>query len=465
MSKNMADVGTRLSAIAIAQEESRLNAVKLERKGEVFELLWTKSGEVSNGDWGSTGVGYYRIGLPLAKQEDMPAMVRLQAETLLPLPAEKMQMTWRAGQMQNGEVPITIAAARNEPLQTFLENVRCFEPTNILLESEAVVKAWTVLFSGNSRDAAVVSLAARNTQVCLAEAGRLSNAAVLDIGTQDFARTAQNPLLSADQKLMEQTVTTERFTQDMRSVLESFGCVEPAALPVFVLSDGSSVIESIISCLSSAGLNATAALPDLRRLRGQTELGIEEAYKYRVPIGLALMALDDVGELNIFERLYNPAAAKEKKSVLYSPKVAAIIAGIMLAALAVVSFVLDVRSEKHLRQLQAQAGFREFVERQSLIKTVARQRPDLLGLLNEISSGEGKGILLDSFHFKKGQPVTIAGQVQSADQLYKFQESLLSKKGIQDVNIQSAAPDSKTKKIKFTMTFHYKTFTKKSSRM
>lgn len=492
MSKNMTNLGTRLSAIAIAQEGSDLKAVKLERRGEAFEVLWTKSGEVSDGDWhsfaaecglstestrhrrsrgdnvavagfGSTGVGFYRVGLPPARKDEIPAMVRLQAETLLPLPTEQMEMSWRAGQVRNGEMPVTIAAARREPLGAFVKNVRCFEPANILLDCEGIVKAWTVLFSGNARDAVVVSLAGRSTQVCLAEDGRLSNAVVLDIGTEDFSDTGQNPLRSAGTDVLEETVTTERFAQDMRSVLESFGYVDTAGLPIFVLSDGSSAIENIVSYLCSSGLNVTAVLPDTRGLGGQTELALEDAYQYRVPIGLALMALDDdVAELNVFERVYNPAAAEEKRPILYSPKVAVVIAAIMLAVLVIVAYALDVKSEKHLRALQAQAGFSDAMQRQSLIKAVARQRPDLLGLLSEINSGDNKEVLLDSLHFKKGQPVTIRGQVKGADQLYKFQEDLLTKKGVRDVTILSAAPDSKTKKIKFTMTFHYKNYTRKS---
>jgi hypothetical protein len=493
MSKNVTDRGTRLSAIAIAQEGSELKAVKLERKGEAFEVLWTKSGRVKDGDWrsfvaecglptestgrrksrgdkltvvgfGSTGVGFYRVGLPAARKDEIPAMVRLQAETLLPLPAARMEMAWRAGQVRNGEMPVTIAAARREPLVGFLENVRSFEPANILLDCEGIVKVWTALFSGNARPAVVVSLAGRSTQVCLAEDGRLSSAVVLDMGTEDFGQSRRNPLVSADEDLLEQTVTTERFVQDMSSVLKSFGCADLAGLPIFVLSDGNSTIDSIVYCLRSAGLNVTATLPDTRKLAGQTELGVEDVYHYRVPIGLALMALDDdTAGLNIFERVYKPAAAEEKRSILYSPKVTIAIAGVMLAVLVIVSYALDVKSEKHLGSLQAQAGFGEAMQRQSLIKAVARQRPDLLELLSEINSGENKGMLLDNLHFKKGQPVTIRGQAPGNDQLYEFEENLLTKKGVKNVKRLSAALDSKTKKIKFSMTFDYKTYTKKSS--
>ncbi len=71
---------------------------------------------------------------------------------------------------------------------------------------------------------------------------------------------------------------------------------------------------------------------------------------------------------------------------------------------------------------------------------------------------------MDSFDFKKGRPVTISGQAPGTDQLYKFQAALLSKKGITRVIIQNTSPDAKGKKLKFTITFHYKSFTSKRTR-
>ena len=84
--------------------------------------------------------------------------------------------------------------------------------------------------------------------------------------------------------------------------------------------------------------------------------------------------------------------------------------------------------------------------------------------LNIYSTGDSGGIMLDSVDFKKGRPVTISGQAPGTDQLYKFQATLLNKKGITKVIIQNTAKDSKTKKLKFTMTFHYKNFTKRKPR-
>jgi len=492
MSNNVSGVGTRLSAIAIAQEENQLKAVKLGRQGGAFEVLWTKSSEVGRTDrrlfaaecglsvkptgqvktdgdktvvvgFDSAGVAFYRIGVPVVKEEEIAAMVRLQAEARLPLPAEQMELAWRADKGQDGQMAVTIAAARREHLQGFVEDVRGFRPAKILLDYEGIVKAWRAFFSGNERRAVVVSIGSRNTQVCLAEHGRLVNAVSLDTGMKDFSAVQEDSI--GEQGLAEQTETAERFAQDMRSVLELFGYAEPAELPVFVLSDGSGMIESIVSCLESAGLNVAAALPEIKKLRAQMELGAEDIYEYRVPIGLALMALEArAEELNIFERLYNPAGEAKKKHWLYSPKAACAIVAVMLAALVIVSYAVDAASSNAIKKrLSASASgtnMNQLMQRQKLIKTVAQERPDLLQLLNEINTKDSGGIMLDSFHFKKGKPVTISGQAPGTDQLYKFQATLLDKKGITNVIIQNTSKDAKGGKLKFTMTFHYKSFSK-----
>jgi hypothetical protein len=218
-----------------------------------------------------------------------------------------------------------------------------------------------------------------------------------------------------------------------------------------------------------AGLNVAAALPEVKKLKAQMELGAEDIYEYRVPIGLALMALEArADELNIFERLYNPAGERKKKHWLYSPKAACAIATVMLASLLIVSYAVDVAGpnaiKKRLRASASGINVNQIMQRQKLIKTIARERPDLLQLLNEINTQDSRGIMLDSFDFKKGRPVTISGQAPGTDQLYKFQAALLSKKGITRVIIQNTSPDAKGKKLKFTITFHYKSFTSKRTR-
>jgi hypothetical protein len=497
MSSHTTHTGTRRSAIAIAQDGGRLKAVKLSKQGGLFEVLWTKSSDAGDLDWkafelecglaaestgkqnnsddkmvvagfDSAGVIFYRLDLPTVGEDEIAAMVKLQAEARLPLPAEQMELAWRADQARNGKVPVTIAAARKELLQKFVENVRGFGPEKILLDCEAIIKAWRAFFSGDGGNAVVLSITARNTRVCLAQNGRLSNAVVLDTGTEDLSKTTQSLLLSGTGRLEDQTETAERFVQDIRSVLELFACAEPATLPIFILSDDSDTHEVIVSSLKSAGLNVRAAYPQIGRLETTSRLTPGLIYEYRVPIGLALTALDgDTEELDIFERLYHPPSEAKSKLRLYSPKVAFAVAAVMLALLLIVSYAVDVAGpgaiEKRLNSTGADTNIDQLIQRQKLIKAVASQRPDLLELINQINTGENRGVLLDKLEFKKGRPISITGQTQRAEQVYDFQKNLLTKKGITDARIQSATPDNKTKKLKFTITFHYKNFTKRGN--
>ncbi|MHC4704990.1 MAG: hypothetical protein ACYTFQ_30950, partial [Planctomycetota bacterium] len=303
-----------------------------------------------------------------------------------------------------------------------------------------------------------------------------------------------------------QTEITERFTQDMRSVVDMFGCGDRPELPLLVLSDDSPVYVSIVSALRSAGLNARVTLPEARKLTGPGESDVESIYQYRAPIGLALMAIEDgADELNIFKHVYSPADTQEKKHWLYSPKIACAIAGVMLVVLAIVWYAIDLKSPKAIgTRLEASTSgtntdLDALVERQKLIKTVARERADMLALIKLVNDSGERGVVLNSLSFKRNQKVTITGQVQNSDQLYKLHEKLRKHKDLSEVEIQStgkvsgtssrgssggspakppsgpsgrpsgapsarpSAPGARGKGgVTFTITFHYKSFTKKT---
>jgi hypothetical protein len=336
--------------------------------------------------------------------------------------------------------------------------VKCFQPAKILLKCEGIVKIWESLFSGNKENAVVLSAGAHNTQVCLVEKGRLSNAVVLDIGVDEFSMTSTE----------EQTETTERFAQDMRSVLDLFGCSNQEELPVFVLSDGDTAYISIVSSLRLAGSNPRVATPALNGLMAKSELSDEDIYQYRAPIGLALMALEaGTSELNIFENLYNPAQRVVKKHWLYSSTASFVIACLMLVLLVIVSYSVDIAGpksiEKRIEESVSDIDMNQLVKRQQLFKTVARERPDLLDLLKLVNESGEKGITLTNLYFKKGQPVTISGQASSNDQLSRYEKNLQNTKGIEQVNY-TANTNTKSKKITFTMKFHYKNFSRKTIR-
>ena len=477
------NIKTHHSVIAITQEEDKLKAIELQQHNGTTNVLWTKSSDdnmVNMEDFAakcglsvdstkqinpenrstvvvgfnSASVVFYRINVPSVGEQEIASMVRLQAETRLPLPAEQMEMAWRADQMRNGQVGCIVAAARKKPLEGFVKNVRNFEPTKILLDCEGVTKAWRSFFGGTEKLAVVVSMTSQNTQVCLVEEGRLCNAMLLDIGMEDFSTEDEAEIMQ----------TSERFIQDMISVLELFGYINQSEIPVFLLSDGNSAHMNIVSSLNSAGLDAQIALPDIKELRTSSEIGIQDIYEYRVPIGLGLMAFEtSKNELNIFKNIYVPVSKKEKKHWLYSPIVTGAIAAAVLILWLSIFFIVDITKpgaiDRRLKKSASNADINNLIQRQNLIRSVAQQRPDLLDLLSKVNASGENGITLESFHYKKGQPVTIIGEASGNEQLYKFWENLQNNKNINSVKMNPSR-DAKSKKTKFTITFHYKNFTK-----
>jgi hypothetical protein len=475
------------SVVAIVEDNNEFKAVELIKRDRYFEVRWTKSTEGPETDWkkfasqcglfvepaelldadnerivvvgfDSAGTIFNRTTVPDVGDKEIESIIELQAETRLPLPAEQIEMDWRADKLQDGQLGVTIAVARKGQLRKFVDKVQDFRPAKILLNCEGLVKAWVEIFSGTTQKAIVLSCGQRNTQVCLVEGGRLSNAVVFDIGVDDFSSTGAD----------EQSETTEMFAQDMRSVLDLFGCSEREELPIFVMSDGSPAYISIVSFLRLAGLNARVASPDPNRLRTSGEVSVGRFYEYRTPIGLALIALDESSdELNVFKNVYSPVQKAVRKHWLYSTKVTCAIASIMLVLLVIVSYAVDIAGpnsiEKRLDASISDVDMDLLVKRQQLIKTVARERPDLLDLLKMVNESGERGIKLTSMSFKKGQPVSISGEASSNDQLSRFEKNLQNTKGIEKVNY-TANTNTKSRKITFTITFDYKNFSRKTTR-
>ncbi|UCC96455.1 MAG: hypothetical protein JSW66_11495 [Phycisphaerales bacterium] len=475
------------SVIAIVQEDDKLKGVEIRSANGSFDLLWTRSSE--DLDWArfanecgisvepnafpeeadsermvvvgysSAGAIFHRTTVPAVGQREIASIVQLQAETRLPLPADQIELAWRADPERDGQIGVTMAVARRENLRKFTATVQFLQPAQVLLDGEGVVQAWKTVFGGAERKAVVLSMGRRSTHVCLVEDGRLSNAVVLDAGIAD--------LVAEDGT--EQTEATEMFTQDMRGVLELFDCAGQPDLPVFVLSDGSAGHVSTVSALRLVGLNARVALPHVHKSESEGGLGAEGLYDYRVPIGLALLALqEDDDALNLFERLYSLEAKDQQGHWLHSPKAAAAIATVMLVLLAVVWFAVDVASpgaiETRLEASISDVDMDQLLEKNRLIRAAARQRPDMLDILKLVNESGGRGITLNNMLFKQGQPISVSGQAKSNDDLSRFEKSLQANKSIGEVNPPTASMDSKSRKITFTITFHYKSFTKKTTR-
>jgi hypothetical protein len=535
------------SVIAILKADKKLKAVEVLKENGTYRIIWAKSSRENDLAWqgfaagcilpakvtsqeqitsnknvvvgyDSTGTAFYRVNVPAVQEKEVSAIVNLQAESRFPLPADQMELAWRTNKLPNNQMAITIAAARKHPVQEFIDKVKFLCPVRAILDSEAIVKVWKELFSGQERNAVIINAGTHNTQICLAENGLLCNAVTLDIGTVDFRKSESQ----------EDTETINRLVQDTRSAVDLFNIEKQLEVPVIVLSDGSKMYEMLAVSLKAAGLNARASTPSIRKLKLENKLDLTEIFEYRAPIGLALMAFDGKNdELNLFTYLLKPFGEKVKKHWIYRPKITGAIAGVLLLLFAAVSYAVVAAGSKvineKLRSLDSENDIKILIEKQNLHREIAKQRAELLALLTEVTqSGQGNlnsasnqmrsppqrpgpqpgppgqgGIQLETFHFKRGQRVTITGQVQNKEQLENFEENLMNNRDIKDVYLTAKPNTTSTgnrnqggnrgsgnstrdnipqvrgpggpggsgkKGFTFTITFHYKNFTGSKNR-
>ena len=541
MNSNSAEI--QQSVIAILKTDNKLKAVELLNKKGTFKILWAKSSIENSLDWrdfaagcglaakaapqeqissdknvvvgyDSTGMAFYRVIVPAAQEKKISAIVNLQAESRFPLPADQMELVWRTSKLSNNQIAITIAAAKKQSVQEFISKIRILCPVRAFLDSEAIVKVWKELFSGREQNAVIVNAGTHNTQICLAKNGLLCNAVTLDMGTIDFREGDSQ----------EEAETLKRLVQDIISSVDLFEVDKQVDIPVIVLSDGSNIYETLADSLKSAGLNTRSATPIPKKIKSDEQLNLRDIFEYRAPIGLALMALDgQTDELNLLAYLFKPFGGEVKKRWLYNPKITSAIAAAMILLFVMVSYAEIAAGSRvinnKLNNLGSEAEIKLLVEKQNLIKEIASQRADIISLLTEITqSGQSNpnsqgsqrpstapqpipqpappgqsGIQLESFHFKKGQQVTVTGQAQNKQQLENFEKNLLSNKDIKNILLtpksnssrnQGSNKDSvnntngnsppvmgpngpgggQNKGFAFTITFHYKNFTVRKNR-
>lgn len=485
------------AVIAAAKDDARFKAVEVRKQDNVFEVLWTKSLPADGQSWtafattcgvtagpdghdksqrkhtasvvglDSTGVAFYRVTAPVVEQQEVASIVRMQAESLLPLPPDQIEVAWRTLPVTNGNVEITIAAARREYLQKFAGTVRDFRPSRILLSCEGMAKAWQSLFSERQPQAVLVSVQAENTQVCLVQDGIVAQAAVLGTGMAELTeQEAESELVvtTSDAAPAANPQSLEWFTQDLKATLTSFGWRESAAWPILVLSDGRADLARLVEALNAFGVPAKVSIPEARGLRLPSDFKTQDIYEYRTPLGLSLLALEKpAGTLNLFERIAQQEEQEKATTAWRSVLLAAAVAVVALIALVATVFLTDGANAQRWAALTARPDFEATRQQQALLKTVARYRPEMLELLTVINAGKNDGIVLDTFHFRKGQTVTITGQAGTTEQMWAFEKSLRAQKDLTNIVIGNQTQDNKSKKIRFTITFNYKSFSRKDA--
>lgn len=403
----------------------------------------------------SSCVTFYRFMIPTVKPDQRSAIVKLQAETLLPMPIEQMEIAWYAGPPQQEKLPITLAAARTARLQDFAQQLRSCPVDSIRLDVEGIVKARQVLFDDAADESVIVYIGSNCTQICLTHADRLALAVTCELGRDEL--TAIEGLVAPK---------AQQLAQDVRSALILFDNFDLKDRPLCVLSDKQDICREVADYLTRTGLNAQVPPPQPKNLKRAPDLADADIFEYLAPIGLALAALQqDPEKLDLFTRFDTFSGKDQKKKRLFDLKLTALSAAAMLILFVLVSYGVDVARLKkinnYLRQTDPNATINHRLSAQRIKRAIAAQRPDLLEPLILVNACATDGVMLDGFTFKIGKPASVIGHASNNEQIYAFQEALQNQKGIKAVTIQNRSQGEKKKEITFTITFEYKKFHKK----
>jgi len=110
--------------------------------------------------------------------------------------------------------------------------------------------------------------------------------------------------------------------------------------------------------------------------------------------------------------------------------------------------------KEKLLQTDPNINVRELEYEQAIKRYIALQRVDLLELLQTITECGPKDVMMDGFHYQKGQPVSVTAHTKNQDRIFDFREAL--QKHFSTVRVQNPTFDKAKKATKFTLTFEYK---------
>ena len=447
-----------VASIAKHRKSPQLScAVIIEKNASGFKLLWKdKSEEIQSNSYFSnacvnhgkptlvvgqqcTELAFYQLEMPPVSESQIEGIVDIQVETLLPLPADQMQLTFNYGQISGDQRPVTVVAARTVVLDETINDAKELKAEKIFLNCQAIAKAWKELFTNSSQSAVIINVMADYTQVIAISDNRVAHATTVE-------NTSQQEL-------------SRLYLQDLRNAIDMV-TDQNSIETVSVISSKSQENKELIAFLNNSGFSASESVLNPSKLICDQALPAADICEYLEPIGLSMLAIEpDGNELEICKKLYTRTEPIEANYLAKLIAAAILVLVLLFAFLSV--FIKNKRSV--LAQLQ-NPDIDEISSRQEYRKTVATQRWDVLAMFDKLSETTPKGMMLDSFSFKRGQPISIATKANNLDQMFEFEKKLNALSEVSDATITSHTIDQKSKKVTFKMTFNYKKVTRKTSR-
>lgn len=440
-------------------DESQERSVVLRRAEGGYELLYWDAVDTPRPAANQTAAGFsaeqvafYRITVPNVKADQMDSLVRLQAETLVPLPPEQMALAWRSRSGAEGKAEVILAAARRTVLDRFCRQLEPERPDRVVLVSEAIAQAWKRIWQGNPQPTLVVYAGRGRTYLCVVEDGLLLGATTSDVGGGDWE--ADDP--QAGSALL-------RLIQDIRRACDLFVFDPEGPKTIAVLCAQEESFLPLRERLEQSGFQVALHPLPTEKIRPAGELDPQQLYRYIPAIGTALLCLYNEPTFDLF-RSWLPAQAQQVKRRRMLPlKITAPLAAVMLIGFLIIYGSLATARLHHrqatLELTDPNLNVSERLKAETLKKHVARQRIDILELLHTVSECEPNDVLVDRISFQRGQIVRIMANTKNQDRIFEFREALQNRPDIRTVRIQDPEFVEKDKVFRFTLTFDYKDWT------
>ncbi len=404
---------------------------------------------------------FYEIPLPPVKEDQVESAIAIQAETILPLPPDRMRFDWKTFASTNGSN--AILAAVNASLQDRIEaTARSLQPDHILLTAEAITAAAVNLFDAQDSPRTVIYIAAKTTWICFVNQGQLAGGACCDAGLDDLLMTD-----SIDRDIAEQ------LAQDIFHTVSTHPRFKDQ--PVEIIQCPDARFAMLADYLATLSLNVKMIRPYTERVTLPPSESVQAdsaIYDWLIPLGLGFAGLaQPANRFELFPALhYQPQVRKVK---IHAPGL-----GISLVAALLMAVVLIFSSygktiaqcriadrqieslEKKFKEMYPESSPEQWHSLQNTRKTLNPMRPDILELWGLLHEKTPQNIQMNSITCIHGEPVRIYAQAGGNDKkvVYDYQDIFIALKGVEKVILSPITYNDKEKRQYFTLSFEYGPF-------
>jgi hypothetical protein len=386
--------------------------------------------------------GFYPLSIPAAEGARLESLIAAQAEAIVPMPLAQTMYSWRIVQKESAMQHGFISVVRRGYFQE-LAAMASGQPGSMMPDATGLVRAWSAMYESVPQRCLLIQVRKRHCILALCEQEKLIRAAAMDWDDNPGAIA----MLIGDVRNLMETLETD------------------ASIPLYITGPDSQA-RTLYNEIKATGRNASLwkLSPEKLRQLGLSATLSPEALHCPQAAGLALAAIDEVpGE---FDLIRKPVTQSSSQVVIDKRLY---LRGLLWTAAALTVFLCvsywttkrEVRTiQRVLSTSYEDTTGEKILTRQQMRERFAKSRPDMLELLDILNTCAGNDVMIDTFNFKKGQPVRINAKTSSYERASAFDKKLKEQSGISGVKLISPTMDEKKRQVSFTLTFIYKNFSK-----